>query len=300
MSDIGAGSALGEHGLPARAPKTTPAEERHLHAAARAEARRTARAARPLLRLAGHPLLLRVLGLALFLLGWQLAAAYGLLGKAFGPDFGPWQAAGALERLAADGVLTAQAAASLSRLAQGLTLAALLGAPLGVLVGYFRSLHEMTSVPFQLLRMTSPLALVPIALIAFGVGSRPVVFLVGYAALWPIVLSTAHGVGRVSGIWKMVVLGFGGGNRAVLAKVVAPAVLPDILHGIRLAVGVGWIVIVPAEMLGVDSGLGYYILDSRDRFAYDELVATILVIGLLGYLMDFGLRRLKERLSWSA
>ena len=242
---------------------------------------------------------LRALGVAAFVALWQVATSLGLLGEVFGPAFGPVRGLVALGALVRSGTLPAQVGASLGRLGWGLLFAAGLGAPLGVLIGYFRRLDEATSVVLQFLRMMSPLALVPVALVAFGVGSRPVIFLVAYAALWPVLLSTAHGVGRVDLRWRQVVRGFGGGDLVVLRKVVLPAVVPDLLHGLRLAVGVSWVVLVPAEMLGVDSGLGYQILDTRDRFAYDELVATILVIGLLGYLSDLVLRALKERYSWS-
>lgn len=243
---------------------------------------------------------LRAIGVVVFLIGWQSATSMGMLGEAFGSDFGPVRGIRAFGKMAVSGVLAEQSAASLSRLGLGLGFAVLIGAPLGLFVGYFRRLDAATSVVFQFLRMTSPLALVPLALVAFGVGSRPVVFLVAFAAVWPVLLSTAHGVSRVSPIWKRVVRGFGGGDRAVVRKVILPAAVPDLLHGVRLAVGVGWVVIVPAEMLGVDSGLGYQILDARDRFAYDELVATILAVGLLGYLTDLALRWLKERYSWNA
>lgn len=244
--------------------------------------------------------LLRVAGIALFLAAWQAATSLELLGSVFGPAFGPQAGGRALLVMARSGVLLEQAEASLGRFGLGLLIAVVIGGPLGFLIGYFRSLEALTTVVFQMLRMTSPLALVPIALVAFGVGSRPVVFLVAYAALWPVVLSTAHGVSRVSPTWKRMVRAFGARDRSVLAKVIVPAALPELVQGIRLAVGVGWIVLVPAEMLGVDSGLGYQILDSRDRFAYDELVATILVIGLLGLALDLALRRLKEVVSWTA
>lgn len=242
---------------------------------------------------------LRWLGVAGFVVVWQLATTLELLGSTFGPAFGPGRAVQAFVRMMADGVLVEQAGASLGRFALGLGVATVLGAVLGLLLGYFRSLEELTAVVFQFLRMISPLALVPIALIAFGVGGRPVVFLVAYAALWPVILSTADGVGRASDNWRRVVRGFGGGHRAVLGKVVLPAAVPDLLQGIRLAVGTGWVVLVPAEMLGVDSGLGYYVLDARDRFAYDELLATIAVIGILGYALDILLRRAKERFAWA-
>jgi len=90
----------------------------------------------------------------------------------------------------------------------------------------------------------------------------------------------------------------GGNSWAVLRRAVIPAIIPDILTGLRIALGISWVVFVPAEMLGVSTGLGYYILDTRDRLEYGELMAVILVVGLFGYLSDLFIRVLQQRFSW--
>ncbi len=139
----------------------------------------------------------------------------------------------------------------------------------------------------------------PIAIIAFGVGDRPVYFLIAVATVWPFVINTAHGISRVEPLWIKVAHNLGAGEGQVLRRVVIPAVVPDILTGLRLAIGLAWVVLVPAEMLGVSSGLGYFILDTRDRFRYDELVAAILLIGLLGYGLDGAVKAVQRRFSWT-
>ena len=118
------------------------------------------------------------------------------------------------------------------------------------------------------------------------------------AAVWPIIINTAHGVQKVDKTWIQVAQMFGARHTSVIRLVIVPAVLPDILTGLRVALGVSWIVLVPAEMLGVASGLGYLILDYRDVLSYDSLMAVIVVIGFLGYLSDSIVRLLLKKFSW--
>ena len=138
----------------------------------------------------------------------------------------------------------------------------------------------------------------PIAIIIFGIGDKPVYFLIAVAAVWPIIINTAQGVRSVDPGWIRVVRVMGGGQVDVLRRAIMPAVIPDIITGVRISVGISWIILVPAEMLGVTSGLGYFILDARDRFEYGELMACILAIGVVGMLLDFILSQLESRLSW--
>ncbi len=238
-------------------------------------------------------------GVAAALLLWQAATSLQLLGPQFGPAFSPANAGRALMKLAVEGELWPHMGASLRRVLVGLGLAAGLGIPLGVIVGYYRTAEAASSVVFQFLRMISPLAWMPIAIIAFGVGDRPVYFLIAVAAVWPFVVNTAHGVSRVEPLWIKVARNLGANEGQVLRRVVIPAVVPDILTGLRMAIGLAWVVLVPAEMLGVSSGLGYFILDTRDRFRYDELMAAILLIGLLGYGLDVAVKALQHRFSWT-
>jgi NitT/TauT family transport system permease protein len=134
--------------------------------------------------------------------------------------------------------------------------------------------------------MVSPLSWAPVAIGLFGIGDRPVYFLVAAAAVWPVVLNTAQGVRSIDHGVLLVARSLGARRTETFTSIVVPAVRPYLLTGLRLALGIGWVVLVPAEMLGVTSGLGYEILNSRDQLSYDQVMALILVIGLLGYLLD--------------
>jgi NitT/TauT family transport system permease protein len=187
---------------------------------------------------------------------------------------------------------------SLTRFGIGLGIAIGIGIPLGILIGYFRTLNLLTNAVFQFGRMTSPLAWMPIAIIVFGIGNKPVCFLIAVAAVWPIMLNTANGVRNVDPIWLRVVEMLGASQWEVLRRAVIPAIIPDMLVGLRISIGISWIILVPAEMLGVSSGLGYYILDTRDRFNYSELLAVVLIVGFLGFLSDTLVRLFQRRFSW--
>lgn len=238
------------------------------------------------------------LGVALALIVWQVLTSSRLMNSEFGSAFSPINAARALVRFIADGSLLRHAVPSLSRFFIGLLIALAIGIPVGILVGYSQRLYQTTNTVFQFIRMTSPLAWMPLAIILFGVGNKPICFLIAVAAVWPIVINTAHGVRNVNPLWIKVVRMLGGKDVDVLRRAIVPAILPDILTGLRISVGVSWIVLVPAEMLGVSSGLGYYILDTRDRFDYGELMAVILVVGFLGFLSDGLIRLVQRQFSW--
>ncbi|MEH6621293.1 MAG: ABC transporter permease [Dietzia maris] len=192
------------------------------------------------------------------------------------------------------GVLLSDAAVSLYRLVAGLAVAAFLGVPLGLWLGLRRTAEAVAGPLVQFLRMISPLSWAPVAIAVFGIGNEPVIFLVAAAAVWPIMLSTSAGVNAMDPGYLDVARTMGASGWERLTRVVIPAVRPAILGGIRLALGTAWIVLVPAEMLGVRSGLGYQILNARDQLAYDQVMAVILVIGILGFALD-GLSRLLLR-----
>lgn len=184
------------------------------------------------------------------------------------------------------GVLLTDAAVSLYRLVAGLAVAALLGVPLGLWLGLRRRAEAVAGPLVQFLRMISPLSWAPVAIAVFGIGNEPVIFLVAAAAVWPIMLSTSAGVQAMDPGYLDVARTMGASGWERLTRVVIPAVRPAILGGIRLALGTAWIVLVPAEMLGVRSGLGYQILNARDQLAYDQVMAVILVIGVMGFALD--------------
>ena len=152
----------------------------------------------------------------------------------------------------------------------------------------------------QILRPISPIAWIPVSIILFGVGDRAAVFLIFLAAFFPIVVACVGGVSSVPFDFRRAGRNFGLSSLQVLAKVVFPAALPQILIGLRIALGVAWLVVVAAEMIAVDSGLGYLVIDSRNSGKrYDLVVAAMLMIGVIG-LCWTAFRRLErfETVRW--
>jgi len=212
-------------------------------------------------------------------------------------EMGPVDAFNKVAEYWGTGYLAQSVLVSLYRLLVGLAISFVIGVGLGILFGTKPLVERSTSVIVQYLRMTSPLAWAPIAVILLGIGSMPVIALIVLAATWPIALSTANGVRNVSKEWIKVSQTLGATKQETLRHVVAPAISSHVLTGVRLALGVSWIVIVPAEMLGVDSGLGFMVLNARDQLSYDGLAAAMFIIGLVGYFLDLGAQNLFKRVS---
>ena len=212
--------------------------------------------------------------------------------------FGPGPAFVKLWEIVTSGSLWGIIHPSLYRIGLGLLWACVIGVPVGISIGLFRAMQGLTHIPFQFLRMISPLAWMPIAVLAFASWDSAIVFLILVAAVWPIMFSTAHGVRRIDPLWFTVAKNLGAGGFQMLGRIILPAIAQDVFAGIRLAVGVAWIVLVPAEYLGVTSGLGYAINDARDTLEYDTLMAIVLVIGVIGYVLDSLCVRLIKRFSW--
>ncbi|MCK9508707.1 MAG: ABC transporter permease, partial [Pigmentiphaga sp.] len=200
--------------------------------------------------------------------------------------FSPLASGKALLSLLGSGELWPHVVASLKRVLLGTLMAVLIGVPVGLALGLSRTFRESVTPLFQLLRMISPLSWMPLAVMMLGIGDAPVVFLLVFAAVWPILLNTSAGVAALDRNWMRLAHSLSATRAELITQVVLPGVIAHVLTGFRLAIGIIWIVLVPAEMLGVPSGLGYFILDTRDRLAYDELMATILIVGLLGYALD--------------
>lgn len=175
---------------------------------------------------------------------------------------------------------------SIQRVLVGLGIALVIGIPVGLLIGQNQKADALTSQIFQFLRMISPLSWMPIAVMILGVGDKPIYFLLAFAAVWPIILNTATGVKKVDPQLLKLAHSLDATPREILQKIIWPSVLGQVLVGLRLAIGIVWIVLVPSEMLGVSSGLGYFILDARDRLDYTELLSIILIIGFIGFILD--------------
>jgi len=240
------------------------------------------------------------LGMAILLAVWWVGGVLVASDPATASfaDFAPAPTFERLWQMVWSGEAMQMSLPSLWRIGAGLAWAIAIGVPFGILVGRSRAVRETSSVPFQFLRMISPLAWMPIAVIAFSTWDRAIIFLVAVAAVWPVLFSTAHGVRRIDPAWFKVARNLGARPWHMLVVIILPAIAQDTLTGIRLALGVAWVVLVPAEFLGVTSGLGYAINDARDTLEYDRLAATVVIIGIIGFALDFLCQQLIARLSW--
>ncbi|HKJ89192.1 MAG TPA: ABC transporter permease subunit, partial [Gammaproteobacteria bacterium] len=178
-------------------------------------------------------------------------------------DFGPISTFRAIGSLWNSGVLVDAFSVSSYRLFSGLGIAIGIGIPVGIVLGASRHFREVMNSPFQLLRMVSPIAWEPIAVMVFATWNDTIIFLIAMAAVWPVMFATSAGLDKVDPAWFKVARNLGAKPRHMLTQIILPAIAFDVFTGIRLALGVAWIVLVPAEMFGVSSGLGYTIKDAR-------------------------------------
>ena len=192
-------------------------------------------------------------------------------------------------------VLWADIADSLRRVAIGYGAAVVIGIPLGLCLGWFPAANQVVNPLLQLLRPISPVAWIPVAIIFFGIGDPAAIFLVFLGSFFPIVVAAVGGVSSVPLIFRRAGRNFGLSNAQLLRKVIFPAALPQILIGLRIALGIAWLVVVAGEMIAVDSGLGYLVIDSRNSGKrYDLVVAAMLMIGVIGLLLDIAFRRIEK------
>lgn len=213
-------------------------------------------------------------------------------------NMSPVDALGALARFIEAGSIWNAISVTLTRLGLGLAIATVLGVLIGWALGSYRLAEQSSSIVVQFLRMVSPLSWAPVAVVLFGIGTAPVVFLIAIAAIWPIALNTAAGIKSLNPDWLLLARSLGATRGEAIRTIVIPGIRGHVLTGLRLALGVAWIVLVPAEMLGVDSGLGFEVLGARDNMDYSGLAAVMLLIGLLGFAMDLLAQSLFKR--WAA
>lgn len=209
----------------------------------------------------------------------------------------PWQVVQGTRELIADGTLVDHISASLMRVGAGFFLAILIAVPLGLWMGRVDAVYDTLNPLFQILRPISPIAWIPIAILWFGVGNTSPIFLIFIAAIFPMIVQTAAGVHTIEQRYLQAAENFGVSRAKLFRQVIFPAVLPQIIVGMRISLGVGWLVVVAAEMIALRSGLGYLIIDSRNAGnRYDLVVSGMVIIGLIGLLLD-GLMRLLEGLK---
>jgi NitT/TauT family transport system permease protein len=231
-----------------------------------------------------------VLATAIFLALWHYAVLWSATKIFPSPD----EVKRGLTQLLHEGVLYHDIVDSLRRVAIGYFAAVAIGIPLGLLFGWYPAVNQVVNPVVQILRPISPIAWIPVAIIFFGVGDYAAVFLVFLGAFFPILVTCVDAVANVPLIYRRAGSNFGLTPTQLLARVVFPAALPQILVGLRIALGIAWLVVVAGEMIAVNSGLGYLIIDSRNSGKrYDLVVGAMLLIGLIGLLLDLLFRRIE-------
>lgn len=242
-----------------------------------------------------------LMGLALFAAAWVLVS-YIIFSR---PQFSQFQGFlpgptfRALISAFADERFWLSVFTSLRRIVVGISLAAFFGIPIGIVVGFYPRVQGLSYSAIQFVRMISPLSWMPIALLLFASFESAVYFLIVMATICPVILNTTIGVRNINPQWIKMAMNQGAGSYQLIRTIVIPASVPHMLTSLRLALGVAWIVLVPAEFLGVSSGLGYLINDARDTMEYDKLMAMIIAIGILGFTLDRLFQKLQKTLRWS-
>jgi NitT/TauT family transport system permease protein len=233
-------------------------------------------------------------GIAIFVAAWQIAvwATHAALVP------GPLASLAAIGELARRGLLLKYIVASLFRVTWGYLGAVMIGIPAGVALGLSRRGESALNPFLQILRPISPLAWIPIAILWFGVGDISAIFLIFLASLFPLVLTAMQAVHNIENVHLRAGSNFGLTRAQLIRTVIIPAILPQLIVGMRITLGIAWLVVVAAEMIAVNSGLGFLIIDARNAGnRYDLVVAGMILIGAIGVVLDFVMRQ-AERLDF--
>ena len=234
---------------------------------------------------------------ALLFIGWHIAVKFQRV-----PILpGPLDVAAGLFELGHRGLLLKYVVASLFRVTWGFAGGALLGIPIGLTIGWYRRAELALNPVIQVLRPISPLAWIPIAILWFGVGDLAAIFLIFLASFLPLTVTAMNAVAVIPDVYVNVGRNYGLRRTQLVYRVLYPAVMPQLVIGLRITLGIAWMVVVAAEMIAVNSGLGFLIVDARNAGnRYDLVVAGMVMIGVLGLLLDVGIRSLERvpSISW--
>jgi nitrate/nitrite transport system permease protein len=188
---------------------------------------------------------------------------------------------------------------SLIRVFSGFILGAIVAIPMGILIGASPFCKKMFYPIVQVLKPVSPLAWFPIGLVAFQSASSATVFIIFITSLWPTLINTSFGVASLPDDHKNVAKAFGFSRWKYLTKVLIPFSLPHIITGLRLSIGVAWLVIVAGEMLSGGIGIGFFVWDSWNALSLERVISAILIIGVVGLLLDRGFSIIEKRVTYT-
>ena len=242
-----------------------------------------------------RPAVESVLGIVLFLGVWS--AASGALGNAsLLPS--PAVVYGALKGLLA-GEIYPDIGASLVHLGIGYAIGVFIGLALAIMAARFEALASAIEPVIEILRPISAIAWIPLAILMFGVSAGVPIFLIAYAAAFPIFVNTLDGMRRLDVSLLNAARSLGASANFISVHVILPGALPHVMTGARFSLGVAWMAMVAGELVGADSGLGFRIMWFQEFFAMNKVMAIIIVIGVLGFVADASLRALQRRiLRW--
>ncbi len=205
---------------------------------------------------------------------------------------GPLQVIKSMKDLIVNGTLLKHIVASLYRVTFGFYLAILAGIPLGILLGVWKKGRTFINPVIHFLRPISPLAWIPLSMLWFGIGDKPAVFLIFLSSFFSLTVATTIAVSTINPVYFQVAANFNFSRREIITRIVLPAITPDIITALRMTVTIAWIVVVAAEMIAVQSGLGYLILDARNALRMDYVMDGMIVIGFIGIILDLLMKRM--------
>lgn len=228
---------------------------------------------------------------------WALLTTFtGLIPSYFLPS--PSEVLISFEELLVNGQLITDTSLTILRVVLGLFVSALIGIPLGILMGWSKKFHNFTSLTIGILRPIPPIAWIPFAILWFGVGLESAIFIIFVGSVFPILINTMDGVKRVDKVLLESAYTLGANQMQTLRKVVVPASLPNIVTGLKVGVGVGLMCTVAAEMIGSNNGLGYLIFTSTSMLDTGSAIVGMLTIGIIGLGADYLFSRVEKEVSW--
>lgn len=237
-----------------------------------------------------------LISFAVLLAVWELAVLLGDFPKALFPaPLSVWEAFWELCKEGLPGS-TSQTAlgghilVSLKRFGIGYSSSVVSAVILGLILGWFPKLFAFVNPIIQILRPIAPVAWLPFIVLWFGIGDAPAIAIIFLAGFFPVLLSTAAAVGNMELVYRKVALNFGLSQLQTLRKVVFPAIFPQIMNSLHLALGTAWIFLVSGEMVGAQSGLGFLIIDTKNCLRSDSLLATMITIGVIGFGLDIAVK----------
>jgi NitT/TauT family transport system permease protein len=247
----------------------------------------------------GRRVVVSTVGLLALVAVWQFLPQWGVVDKTFVPPFS--EVISAWWHLLKDGTLWHDTKASLIRALGGFAIAVAIGVPLGLLIGWYRLVAEVLNPVLELFRNTAALSLLPVFILIMGIGESSKIAFVAYACVWPVLLNTISGVESVDPLLVKSSRSLGFGSLRTFQKVVLPAAVPTIFTGIRLAGSFSLLVLIAAELVGANSGLGFLITYSQQNFAIPNMYAAIITISMIGIVLNQLLLLLERHFStWKA